>query len=64
MDIINITDYVNMSNDNNDTNNNNDNIMTIEISYLFLITMTIPCFLSLICCFSLSIYSFIKFLKK
>ena len=41
-----------------------DNIMTIEISYLFLIIASIPCFLSIICCLSFSICSFIKFFKK
>ena len=41
-----------------------DDIMIIEISYLFLLIFTIPCFLSLVCCLSFSIYSFIKFLKK
>ena len=44
--------------------NKDDDIMTIEISYLFLIIATIPCFLSLVCCLSLSICSFIKFFKN
>ena len=47
----------------NCTNDDND-IMTIEISYLFLIIATIPCFLSIICCLSFSIFSFIKIFKK
>ena len=45
----------------NCTNDNDDDIMTIEISYLFLIIATIPCFLSIICCLPFSICSFIKF---
>ena len=44
--------------------NKDDDIMTIEISYLFLIIASIPCFLSIICCLSFSICSFIKFFKK
>ena len=44
--------------------NKDDDIMTIEISYLFLIIASVPCFLSIICCLSFSICSFIKFLKK
>ena len=44
--------------------NKDDDIMTIEISYLFLIIATIPCFLSIICCLSFSICSFIKFFKN
>ena len=49
--------------DNNNYTNKDDDIMTIEISYLFLIIATIPCFLSIICCLSFLIYSFIKFFK-
>ena len=44
--------------------NKDDDIMTIEITYLFLIIATIPCFLSIICCLFFSICSFIKFFKK
>ena len=40
--------------------NKDDDIMTIEISYLFLIIASVPCFLSIICCSSFSIFSFIK----
>ena len=40
--------------------NKDDDIMTIEISYLFLIIASIPCFLSIICGLSFSIFSFIK----
>ena len=47
----------------NTTNDDNDNL-SIDIPYLFLILATIPCFLSIICCLSLTIYSFIKFFKK
>ena len=47
----------------NTTNDDND-ILTIDIPYLFLLLASIPCFLSIICCLSLSIYSFIKFFKK
>ena len=46
----------------NCTNDDNDDIMTIEISYLFLIIATIPCALSIICCISFLLYSFIKVL--
>ena len=48
----------------NCSNDNDDDIMTIEISYLFLLIASIPCFLSIICCLSLSICSFIKIFKK
>ena len=44
--------------------NKDDDIMTIEISYLFLILASVPCFLSIICCLSFSICSFIKFFLK
>ena len=44
--------------------NKDDDIMTIEISYLFLIIASVPCFLSIICCLSFSICSFIKFFKN
>ena len=44
--------------------NKDDDIMTIEISYLFIIIATIPCFLTIICCLSFSICSFIKIFKK
>ena len=40
--------------------NDDDDIMPIEVSYLFLIIATIPWFLSLVCCLSFSIFSFIK----
>ena len=55
MDIINITD------DNISTHNCTD----IEISPLFIIIITIiPCFISIICCMSFMIHSFIKLIKK
>ena len=44
--------------------NKGDDIITIEISYLFLIIASVPCFLSIICCLSFSICSFIKFFKN
>ena len=47
--------------DDNNYTNKDDDIMTIEISYLFLIIASVPCFLSIICCLSFSICSFIKF---
>ena len=47
----------------NYTNKDGD-IMTIEISYLFLIIATIPCFLLILCCLSFVIFSFIKFFKN
>ena len=43
--------------------NDDDDIMSIEVSYLFLIIATIPCFLSLVCCLSFSICSFVKYFK-
>ena len=46
----------------NCSTNDNDDIMTIEISYSFLIIATIPCVLSIICCISFLSYSFIKVL--
>ena len=50
--------------DDNNITNKDDDIMTIEISYLFLIIASIPCLLSIICCFSFLIFTFIKFFKK
>ena len=47
----------------NTTNDDND-ILNIDITYLFLLIISIPCFLSIICCLSLSICSFIKIFKK
>ena len=41
---------------------NHDDIMTIEISKLFLIISLIPCLLSIICCISFLSYNFIKVL--
>ena len=41
---------------------NDDDIMTIEISPLFLIISLIPCLLSIICCISFLSYGFIKVL--
>ena len=55
MNITNITD--------DDTTTNDENII-LEISPLFLILSIIPCFLSIICCVSFMIYSFIKLIKK
>ena len=46
----------------NCTDDSDDSIMTIEISYLFLIIATIPCGVSMICCLSFLLYSFIKVL--
>ena len=63
MNIINITDGDDDFSLCNCTNKDDD-IMTIEISYLFIIIATIPCFLSIICCLSFSICSFIKIFKK
>ena len=63
MNIINITDRDDDFSLCNCTNKDDD-IMTIEISYLFIIIATIPCFLSIICCLSFSICSFIKIFKK
>ena len=42
--------------------NDDDDIMTIEISKLFLIISLIPCLLSIICCISFLSYNFIKVL--
>ena len=50
---MNVTEIIddNMSLCNCTNDNDNDNFfMTIEISPLFLIIATIPCFLSIICC--------------
>ena len=59
MDIINITDE-NLSL----CNDTNDNTL-IEISPLIIIIISIiPCFLSIICCVSFMICSFIKLIKK
>ena len=59
MNIIEITDdnmtLCNCTNDDND-------ILTIEISSLFLIIAIIPCIFSIICCLSFLSYGFIKFL--
>ena len=63
MNIINITDGDDDFSLCNCTNKDDD-IMTIEIPYLFLLIASIPCFLSIICCLSLSICSFIKIFKK
>ena len=59
MNILNITD------DNDICNcTENDNTL-IEISPLIIILISIiPCFLSIICCVSFMIYSFIKLIKK
>ena len=42
--------------------NNDDDIMTIEISSLFLIIAIISCALSIICCLSFLSFGFIKVL--
>ena len=42
--------------------NDDDDIMTIEISSLFLIIAIIPCVFSIICCLSFLSYGFIKVL--
>ena len=67
MNIINITDYEEDDNNNMSLCNSSDHdnsILTIEISYSFLIISSIPCFLSLICCFSFLLFSFVNFFKK
>ena len=59
MNIINITD------EDISSSNRSDNITLIEISPLFVILITIiPCSLSILCCVSFMIYSFIKLIKK
>ena len=46
-------------------NNEDDNFMTIEITPWYLLILTIPCFLSAICCLSFLSYGFIKvFINK
>ena len=58
----NITEII----DNNTTlynhTNDNENLLTIEITPIYLLILTIPCFLSLICCLSFLSYGFIKVL--
>ena len=59
MDIINITD------ENISLCKCTDDNTLIEISPLIIIIISIiPCFLSIICCVSFMIYSFIKLIKK
>ena len=59
MSIINITD----DNDNCNCTENDNTI--IEMSPLFIIIISIiPCFLSILCCVSFMICSFIKLIKK
>ena len=59
MNITNVTDE-----DISSSNCTDDN-MIIEIFPLIIIIITIiPCFLSIICCVSFMIYSFIKLIKK
>ena len=70
MNIIETTDNVTEIIDNNNTtlynytNNNNDdnNFLTIEISPWYLLLLTLPCGLSILCCLSLLSYGFIKML--
>ena len=64
---MNVTDNITEIIDDNTTlynytgdNNNDVNFLTIEISPLFLLISTIPCFLSIICCLSFLSYGFIK----
>ena len=45
----------------NDYDNDN-NFLTIEITPIYLLLLTIPCFLSIICCLSFLSYGFIKVL--
>ena len=65
MNIINITDDKDNMTLSNYTNKDEfGDIMTIELSYLFLIILTLPCFLSIVCCLAFSICGFIKIIKK
>ena len=41
---------------------NDDNFLTIEITPIYFLILTIPCFLSIICCISFLSYGFIKVL--
>ena len=43
-------------------NNDDNNFLTIEITPIYLLILTIPCFLSIICCLSFLSYGFIKVL--
>ena len=54
-----IDDNMILNNYTND-NNNDNNFLTIEITPIYLIIATIPCFLSIICCLSFLSYGFIK----
>ena len=54
-----IDDNMTLKNYTND-NNNDNNFLTIEITPIYLIIATIPCFLSIICCLSFLSYGFIK----
>ena len=54
-----IDDNMTLNNYTND-NNNDNNFLTIEITPIYLIFATIPCFLSIICCLSFLSYGFIK----
>ena len=57
----NITEII--DNNNSTLSNDNNNFLTIEITPIYLLIFVIPCFLSLICCLSLLMYSFIKVIK-
>ena len=56
---------INITNDNDICNCTEKDNTLIEISPLIIIVLsTIPCFLSILCCVSFMIYSFIKLIKK
>ena len=59
MNIINITD-----DENNICNCTENNDMILDIVPYIVIISIIPCFLSIICCISFMIYSFIKLIKN
>ena len=54
---MNITEIIDDTNE-----NNNDDFMTIEITPWYLLILTIPCFISILCCLSFLSYGFIKVL--
>ena len=59
---MNVTEIIDDNIDLCNCTNVDDDIMTIEISPLFLIISLIPCLLSIICCLSFLSYNFIKVL--
>ena len=60
--IDNVTEII----DNNNTtlSNDNNNHLSFEITPIYLLIFTIPCFLSIICCLSFLLYDFIKVIKN